>query len=715
LMHKIPNAAGIAGPPSYLTQKYSVRWAIFPFLVSNVMLFNLISMPMKAYITEDFPWTSMPTIPNYANFTEFNTTTLTLLQSFYNQHTLPTNSYYYEDQMRKVQIFRLPITFASPIRLNKCVQSAVLGLPGAVFYGPAMIDLLCEFAATNHSVNNAYSWDGRGTCIEQHYFGNKQTSQCLWLTFDNNTNNPLWILSFAVIRDTSALGNYAKFIYRISYCCLVIYLLWTKYYKHCFEIEKILQNYGLLENNGSDEWSYSIIIGDPTAMILTNPIVATAFTFDLMLSSSTNTLAVLRSSQNEDKLAMFSGMLYLSRGVWFPYLALSVLSVVLKKLKREHLFANIDPTVTVFIATTTGGAMAFCSGNIASLFHVIQQAHLCLVPMHLRYQLVEDLPPMSIHVFAVILVPLLYGFITPLFRFKSNVKIGPIVYSNSRYASLWYNPVKTRIILAIEKCFMSNFKGKKLGGSIYALFNSEPKYQQTPAISFCGSDCFVLCYQNHVIQYQIRLSLLSTLDRNLDNGEFAITDSKVSSPYSFNCLDIRANLKQSKQLKCSKVKNAWLWSFHCFVVSLHYIFTANHVKIAPYLPANSQYSTMWSNLVKTRAILAINRCFNLDYNCEKLGGSMHALFDTKPKYQQTPTISFYGADYFVLCYQGGILHSQIRLSLLSALDLHLDSKEYAKHDSFGTSPYTYNTLEMKANLIQLLRAKKKNVWGHVFC
>ncbi|OQS06070.1 hypothetical protein THRCLA_20452 [Thraustotheca clavata] len=85
--------------PSFclVLENNAVRWAVFPFVVSVIML------PMKAYITEDFPW--IPTNkPISDNFTEFNTNTLAMYQIDYNRYTLPSNTKFYEDPIRKLQI-----------------------------------------------------------------------------------------------------------------------------------------------------------------------------------------------------------------------------------------------------------------------------------------------------------------------------------------------------------------------------------------------------------------------------------------------------------------------------------------------------------------------------------------------------------------------------------------------------------------------------------
>ncbi|OQR95519.1 hypothetical protein THRCLA_22128 [Thraustotheca clavata] len=79
-----------------------------------------------------------------------------------------------------------------------------------------------------------------------------------------------------------------------------------------------------------------------------------------------------------------------------------------------------------------------------------------------------------------------------------------------------------RAVFSLHKCFTRYSKCSHLGGSILSLTFKQPKYKQCPSVSFCGSDCFVLCFCNDELESRIRLSLLSTLDRHLNDPASAL-------------------------------------------------------------------------------------------------------------------------------------------------------------------------------------------------
>ncbi|OQR95513.1 hypothetical protein THRCLA_22129 [Thraustotheca clavata] len=114
------------------------------------------------------------------------------------------------------------------------------------------------------------------------------------------------------------------------------------------------------------------MLGDPTAIILTNPFVVLAFVVDIFTCYATPMLAVLRASQSEDIYAMLIAFLYLTRGVWIPYCALSMTSVMLKKYRMEHRFAQVDPTLMVLVTSIYSSLLSYFSANIPFFLNFFQ-------------------------------------------------------------------------------------------------------------------------------------------------------------------------------------------------------------------------------------------------------------------------------------------------------------------------------------------------------
>ncbi|OQR97316.1 hypothetical protein THRCLA_07016, partial [Thraustotheca clavata] len=516
------------------TTFHYVSWAPFPLLVSLGMLFNL---PLKAYITENMPWTKMPMSPTYANFSDFNSSTLALFQQNYNRQTLPLHATYFEDRIHNGYVMRYTFNMRglSLMPVDICLHSFMLGMPGVVFYGKSFDDLICEFTAANHTDNATMLWHNRGTCMDQYFVGNDLAYQCIWLTVGNEIKpenfDPMdFTLTYAVLPYPIPVWYWIKFAFRVANTGFVTYLLWTNYYKHCYQLANTLATLGHRTDLKDCIYTYRIIMGDPTAMILTNPWVALAFFFDIWSSYEIVTFAVLRASQGQDIPVMFVAFLYLSRTVWLPYLALCLTAVVLKRWKGEHLFDEVDPTLVVIASAIYGPGLSYCMGNVAFLLDMYHFTERCLIPSSLQLERFEAFPATFLYSITLGSLPLVYGFAIARSRISCTTS------SSTAYSSLQFNPIKTRIVLALQQRFSDESVCKELGGTIYSLFAAFPRYQSCPTISFRGADCYVLCYCDGKLQSRIRLSLLSALDLNLKDPIFAIQDSKSNTPYAFNVL-----------------------------------------------------------------------------------------------------------------------------------------------------------------------------------
>ncbi|OQS03351.1 hypothetical protein THRCLA_04353 [Thraustotheca clavata] len=236
------------------------------------MFFTLFVVPMKAYITEELPWAPLPPIP---------------------MQTLPPNTYYHEDSERNVLLTMRVLAFDDPIPLEMCTELVLLCLPGAVFYGPFMIDLLYKFAASNHT-----------RCLRRTLLaGVKVTSQCIWLNSGNDidtTKMDLTQFTFTyAIAHTQPLYSIILFSYRLLYS---------------IETLSNAKNLRPFSHSTNHSWSYSIMIGDPTSIILTNSAVSLAFAVDVLINIPGDIVAISRSSQNEDTFVQLGAFLYLSCG-----------------------------------------------------------------------------------------------------------------------------------------------------------------------------------------------------------------------------------------------------------------------------------------------------------------------------------------------------------------------------------------------------------------
>ncbi|OQR91285.1 hypothetical protein THRCLA_09048 [Thraustotheca clavata] len=218
---------------------------------------------------------------------------------------------------------------------------------------PSFNDLICTFASTNITDISLTSWNGRGTCMDLDYLRTRLAYQ--------------FTLKFTLT-------------YVISLCPESFWPWIKKYNKHYWEIENTLMHYGHLAETKSTIYSYTIVIGDPTVVILSNPLVSLAFMIDIAWSYPMNVIAMLRASQNDDITTMLIAFLYLSRTVWFSYLNMPFMNIFLKHFKKEYLMDDIDPTIVAIYSILAGAVLTYSIGNFAPLLVALHTLQTAMVP-----------------------------------------------------------------------------------------------------------------------------------------------------------------------------------------------------------------------------------------------------------------------------------------------------------------------------------------------
>ncbi|OQR99813.1 hypothetical protein ACHHYP_04325 [Achlya hypogyna] len=501
--------------------------------------------PMKAYVTEVMPWLSVPEVQTFANFTQFNTSMLRSFQLSYNQSSLPPTADYYEDPVHSGYVLREVLTMLDPVSPSDCLHRVLVGLPGAIFYGPPFDALVCNFAAANHSPSSVWEWDGRGCCMEQTFMGVPWIYQCLWLSAGDvfaltaRSGSPqAATLTYAARPYPLRAWQWVKFSFRVLHTMYIARRLWKNYYVHCASLAASLADSGhRVQHQRKGTWHYEVILGDPTAMILTDPWVAFAFLLDIWSSYDTLTFAVLRASQNQDVYVMLVAFLYLSRTVWAPYLALCVVSVGLKRMRMEHRFAQVDPTAVAIASAIYGPAMTWCMGNVAFLLDMYNYLGRILLSTERHSETFEAFPDVFLYTISLGTLPLTYGFL----KAAINCAIGELKFEMMCIARRLQCCDRNQI----HQLFVQSGKEPgdwwqrasvhsalaEAGGSVYALFTISPRYERCPTISFRATDCFVLCYCDGVLCERLRLTLLATLDRNQDDPNLRVMSSSKPSPY----------------------------------------------------------------------------------------------------------------------------------------------------------------------------------------
>ncbi|OQR95197.1 hypothetical protein THRCLA_07998, partial [Thraustotheca clavata] len=510
----------------------------YAFGASMFMLLNVVLMPLKAYFSEDLPWTHLIESPVSSNFTQFNQTTLELYQHSYNRQSIPLGDVYYRDPLHSVHLVRVALNLSSwkPISSDQCISSFILGLPGVPFYTECVYKILCSLATSNESINSTV-WHNKGVCTYDTFFRFYIGHLCFWLTSGNdltvqNSTN-LVTLYTSFVGYGSQEWFWCKFIFRILISIFTLHILWRKYYKHCLSLEKVLIFHGhKLKVHHEQNWTYEVLWGDPTAMVLLHPYIATAFTIDCWFSVDRIVIAFLQMSQSSNILVMLIGILYLSRTVWFAYAALCITSTFLKLKRKEHLFHEVDPTIVAIGATINGPIVSWMMSNTSFMLSSFHYLFKITVPSELADYQFDGCLTSSLYTLIVAMMPITCGLLIPIFWKDKQVN------NDRRYASYKYNCVKTRFLFHLMHIFQGNAPKNvpSFGGTIYQFFKINPRYKQCPTISFRSTDCFVYCYNNGKFCEKLRLSLLVSLDQNLSDKTIAVQMAQEPSSSPFNVL-----------------------------------------------------------------------------------------------------------------------------------------------------------------------------------
>jgi hypothetical protein len=192
---------------------------------------------------------------------------------------------------------------------------------GAILSGKGKAHFLCDFLNKNTSERNLS--ESKHQCQLLYFIRIHVANSCIWYTpifanedlNDNIVNNSSSSNTFYTFYNSgqifdSTLWSLSKLIYRLLLSCYIAYETWIHYYRYYKVLILNLKQIGY-----KDYTSYSVIIGDPTSIILSNPIISLAIFVDIWLGVGYFGFAVLRTGQIENIWHFILGSLYLSRVV----------------------------------------------------------------------------------------------------------------------------------------------------------------------------------------------------------------------------------------------------------------------------------------------------------------------------------------------------------------------------------------------------------------
>ncbi|OQR93503.1 hypothetical protein ACHHYP_02486 [Achlya hypogyna] len=479
-------------------------------------LLNLALMPLKAYLTEPFPWATLA-IPTIAvsvganeTFASYETNALAFYQRRYNSSLLPPTSLYTYDADQDTDVLRLVVEPVIPAAFS------FARLPGSPFYSRR--GRACVRAFMTGQTN----WSSLAFVELGLLVGEPSSVSGVWAEATKDGTTYLYFA--AQLGRGSRTWLYVKFAYRCGLTIVIIHSMWAQYYRHYFHLLSNLETMGV----GDDEKSTAleIVVGDPTALILQHTLVCTLFVVDFWCSVEIAGQSFVRLGQIQDLVTFAFAALYLSRTVWFAYLLLNVTGRLLRRLRLERLIAQVDPTTVAVAVLISVGPVTYMQSLSAFFVDVYHFLFVLPLPSSKAENYKEDCIAAAFYSLVIGFIPITYGFGKPIvahfFRAtriqallhnvrRNSVSIAPthsaINVANNHFGTLAYNDWKHRALFNFVLMLDPARQSKRfVGGTIYALFQTHCHFQRNAAFSFRGSDCYVLAHQNDaVVSYRLSL------------------------------------------------------------------------------------------------------------------------------------------------------------------------------------------------------------------
>ncbi|KAG9400951.1 hypothetical protein AC1031_009675 [Aphanomyces cochlioides] len=223
---------------------------------------------------------------------------------------------------------------------------------GSGFYGAGVQSYL----TSTSNVEPRTSMKPWQICRHEYLVGIIFGEMCFWMDEIepvHGSTSPRYHVWAAIYSLETPQLCWIKFVFRSLVTTYVLYVLWTRYYRHYRILERNLRFVGL----GQGYIHYHIVMGDPGYAVLTDPFVSLAMSVDIWYGAPYMIIAVLRVSQFQDLWAYALGCMYLARSVWFAYLCMRGLSSLAKWRRWEASFAPVDPGFLAISAYLYGGPL----------------------------------------------------------------------------------------------------------------------------------------------------------------------------------------------------------------------------------------------------------------------------------------------------------------------------------------------------------------------
>ncbi|OQR89363.1 hypothetical protein THRCLA_22705 [Thraustotheca clavata] len=462
-----------------------------------LLMMNVAIMPLKAYISEPLPWT-LYSVPEFTHDCRINYTLCTqiLPSFFYNiSKFMPPESSIVAPtfDLHAVTFPLIPSQVQDPI-------DYALHFPYAGFYcNEGIYEAIA--VASGHKNISQFKFVG-----SVHFLGILTHINIMWAA--ENPSENVFYAGIAMMQMTIPWLTF-KLFFRISLSIYIVRYMWKHYYRHYVHLSKALCFYGL--DHATKNCKFEIIVGDPTSIILLDPVVSLLFIIDFWISED----FVGRVLNNILQLAVMKDFilayLFLSRTVWFGYGSLNLTSYLLKKFHCDRYFHGVDPSWTAIGIALVAGPMTLLQSRMSFTIHFY---NILFTSLANNDRETETVLASIFYTLILGVLPVVCGFMPRDWFHNSWVRVFNSAHARlkSMHSSYHYNDTKNRWTLHLVFFTFNQGELTTKGGAVYNLFIHDSKYKKNLGISQCGSDCYVKWMTGAEKWTCYRLSLLSCID-----------------------------------------------------------------------------------------------------------------------------------------------------------------------------------------------------------
>ncbi|KAH9114906.1 hypothetical protein LEN26_010737 [Aphanomyces euteiches] len=294
----------------YTTRRYepTVRLNRWSVAYNCLFVLNLATTPFMAYMSEPLPGVIAQTnIPDWNSFQEYTQVMTTFFQTvMYNKTTSTSTIVTVHDASSNA--FALRYTLDLPYSIpDDQVHDCLLGLPASIYHGAQVQVYLSKFVTSN-AEHRAVMKPWR-ICEHNYLVGVVFSEMCFWMDEIEpvpNSTSPRYHVWAALYWFETPLFSWFKLVFRSLVTTHVLYVFWTRYYRHFRILVHNLRCFGL----GQEYIHYQIVLGDPGYAALTDPFVSLAMFVDIWCGTAYMMMAILRVSQFQDLWAYALGCMY---------------------------------------------------------------------------------------------------------------------------------------------------------------------------------------------------------------------------------------------------------------------------------------------------------------------------------------------------------------------------------------------------------------------